>query len=248
MPNYIFVCGSGHSGTTLMLAIIDSHPEIAAVPIESGVFHRIKDDDELRAAVAKWPKRFRLPPTPYIAEKTPIHSLHLGRIFALFPDAKALVMVRDGRDAALSSAKRLGDFPRAVRQWKTLNSAWLPFRDDPRVLAVKYEKLVADPETVLRGLCQWLDLPFEPTMLKHHVQERRWWSGEIRPADPTAPLTGENHLINRNWQINQPIFNAVGRWRSDMTAEQQALFCQIAGDLMTELGYDVSSCPVSGQH
>ena len=41
-PDYIFVCGAGHSGTTLMLALVDTHKEVTSVPIETGVFVRLR--------------------------------------------------------------------------------------------------------------------------------------------------------------------------------------------------------------
>jgi hypothetical protein len=235
---YIFVGGAGHSGTTLMLALVDTHKEVTSVPVETGVFVRIKDDAALKQAVESWPKKYKLNESArYIAEKTPSHCCHLGRIFKLFPNSRIIMMVRDGRDAAVSELKRLGNFEAAVHSWRIHNNSALRFYSDPRVHVVKYEELVGDLEKTLRGVCKFLDLEFEPAMLNHHQVERRWWDKDIRQPDPNAPLVGDNHKINRNWQINQPIFNASGRWRDAMTDEQKTSFKAMAGPLLVELGY-----------
>ena len=53
------------------------------------------------------------------------------------------MMVRDGRDVAVSEVKRLGNFEAAVHSWRIHNNSALRFYSDPRVHVVKYEELVA---------------------------------------------------------------------------------------------------------
>jgi hypothetical protein len=235
---YIFVCGAGHSGTTLMLALVDTHEDVTAVPVETGVFIRIKDDATLEEAVASWPKKYNLNGSArYIAEKTPSHCCHIERILSFFPKSRIILMVRDGRDAAISEVKRLANFEIAVHSWWLHNNSALRFYGNSRVHVLKYEDLVGDLEKSLRSVCKFLDLDFDPALLNHSQVERRWLDQGIRQPDPNAPLIGTNHKINRNWQINQPIFNASGRWRQDMTDEQKTAFKAIAGPLLIELGY-----------
>jgi hypothetical protein len=235
---YVFVCGGGHSGTTLMLAILDTHRSITAVPVETGIFHRIENDAEVLNALGTWRDKYKLDPSArYIAEKTPVHCRYIPRIFSLLPQARIILMIRDGRDAALSGSKRLGDFITAVKSWQSSNKSSLPFHQDSRVHIVKYERLVTETESSLREICEFLQIDFDPALLNHHVVERRWWDKDVRKADETLPLVGSNHKINRNWQINQPIFDASGRWQSQMTTEQKATFKRIAGKLLVSLGY-----------
>ncbi len=237
MAKHLFVCGPAHSGTTLMLAILDSHPAIAAVPKETGVF-KSGTDDEVMDRIQGWPSRWSLDPNAtYIVEKSPRHVLVLERIFRLFPEARVIIMERDGRDVAVSQAKRLETFRSSVNLWRNLTKAGLPFRSDPRVAVVRYETLIADTELTLRKVCTFLGILFDPAMLAHHSTRRLWWDTEIREADASLPLKDANHKRNRNWQINQPIFNGSGRWSKEMTPRQKRVFKEMAGDLLISLGY-----------
>lgn len=235
----IFVCGGGHSGTTLMLAILDSHPLISSLPNESGVFVKGYSDEEIISIVSAWRKRYRLH-KEIIAEKTPSHVKRIEKIFNLFPDAKVIIMVRDGRDAACSESYRLGSFEAAVKAWKGSVVHTLAHCNDSRVMLVKYEELVTEKSKICLDICNFIGIPWADVMLRHNERERKWWDTAVRPADLTKPLTGQNHKTNRNWQINQPIYDARGRWRKDMTQEQKVMFNSIAGSLLIKLGYVIN--------
>jgi len=232
----IFVCGGGHSGTTLMLAILDSHPLISSVPNESGVFVKGYSDEEILSVVKAWRKRYNLK-KEIIAEKTPSHVKRIVKIFNIFPNAKVIIMVRDGRDAACSESYRLDSFAAAVKAWKGSSVHALAHCNDPRVKLVKYEELITEQTKICVDICNFIGIPWSDLMLRHNESERKWWDTEVRPADLNKPLTGQNHKTNRNWQINQPIFDARGRWKKDMTQEQRAMFNSIAGSLLIKLGY-----------
>jgi hypothetical protein len=105
----------------------------------------------------------------YFGEKTPEHTGHLSRIRQLFPEAKILVLYRDGRDVALS----LTQVP-----WMSANLyvnflVWLYYywvvcqaKDGgwPNLYFARYEDIVADPEKQLGGILQFLGLPYEPAV------------------------------------------------------------------------------------
>jgi hypothetical protein len=222
-----------------MLALLDSHAEIVAVPHETGVFLKDDTDENVLTRVDGWRAKYQLSEAAYIVEKTPRHAVAIGRILRLYPSSKIVFMLRDGRDAALSGAARLkGDFAAATKSWRNLTKQGLRYEGDDRVLFVRYENLVSDPEATLRTLCAGLALEFDPAMLSHHETERRWWDSEVQQADITQPLTGQNHKTNRNWQINQPIKSETGRWRQNLTDEQKAQFKELAGDLLVRVGYE----------
>lgn len=234
----VFVCGASHSGTTLMLALLDSHPDIAGIPLEEVLFKNHPKEETIRQRVSEWPARFALDPSArLIAEKTPGYVLSLDRLLALFPEASIIVMLRDGRDAALSAAARVGDFRKAARRWRRAVEAAESVRGDDRIRVSRYEDLVADAESVLHRLCDFLGIPFDRAMLSHDRSPRLWWDTGIREADPRARLVGQNHLRNRNWQINQPIYDGSGRWRREMTEEQKAIFKAEAGAALIATGY-----------
>jgi len=236
---HILVCGAPHSGTTLMLAVLDSHSRIAGIPKETGILHRKRraSDDEVLRLIGRWPEKYGLPEhMTYVAEKTPVHCKYLDRALRLLPDARILVMLRDGRDASSSAAERLGDFRLAVREWKAHNEAALAHAGHERVKFVYYEALVREPRETMAGVCEFLGIELEERMLEHDRAERRWYDSEVRPA-VGQPVSGAQHKTHRNWQINQPLYDGSGKWDSVMTEQQKATFKNTAGRLLIQLGY-----------
>lgn len=238
-PKYLFICGNGHSGTSLLHAMLDSHSQITSIGPETGVFgDAARTEEDIRKEIASWPEKYNLDlSAEYIAEKTPDHILSLNLIFSIFPDARIIVMIRDGRDTAISLSKRLENYPQSVRFWRRSIARGMAYENNPRVLFVRYEVLVAETETELRRLCQFLSLAYEPAMLEYQKRQRTWYSSAVRRVPKEVPLTGKNHRIHRNWQINQPLFDGSGRWQREMTDEQKCIFKEVAGDVLIRLGY-----------
>ncbi len=127
-------------------------------------------------------------------DKSPIHLHWIDEILAVAPDARFVHVLRDGRDVVASFHRLcLRDPERWVPQVLGRGSAHLVLTaggrgrvldavvdrwngDVGRSLAhlgtpghtvVVYEYLVSDPEGVLRDLCTWLGIPFDPAMLRH---------------------------------------------------------------------------------
>lgn len=78
-----------------------------------------------------------------LVEKTPKHILSLELIFEHFPSSKVVLIYRDGRDVALSLARRFKyslDNPSAMcaaaTRWVRDNRAAKPHLTDPRVVTV----------------------------------------------------------------------------------------------------------------
>src|SRR4029450_6951764 len=98
----------------------------------------------------------------------------------VFPDARYVHLVRDGRDAALSffEMRRRPRFNVArPRGLASFASHWRlevegarqrGSRLAPRYPELRYEDLVREPETELRRICDFLELEFEPAMLAYH--------------------------------------------------------------------------------
>ena len=118
---------------------------------------------------------------PRWGDKTPMYMRHLGLIEELFPDAQYVHLIRDGRDAALAFldmpsgvVTKTWAHPRSAAgfacEWRTeVRRAQALGRkvDKTRYLEVRYEELVADTEGVIRSICDFAALPFEPAMLEY---------------------------------------------------------------------------------
>lgn len=234
----IFIVGCGHSGTSLLLAMLGSHSNIHAIPFESGLFFDWKNQRPLiRAAARRIMRAFdsmavRERKLRWV-EKTPKHIMCLQQIFAVRPDAKVILMIRDGRDVAASIQDRFGDFELGIRRWMEDNRAGKEFWSHPNVHLLKYEDLIDSPEATAIEVLTFLDEPFEKEVLDYHLSPRKFYSDNLtKPPD----AFGANHEQYRNWQINQPLFDGRGRWKR-LTPEQQQILLGHAGQMLAEFGY-----------
>ena len=175
---------------------------------------------------------------PRWGDKTPMYMRHLGLVERLFPDAQYVHLIRDGRDAALAFL----DMPEGVvtRTWAHPRSAagfaceWRTEVRRARELGrrvgasryheVRYEDLVADTEAVVRSICAFADLPFEPAMLE--------FAGAV-------DVSAKPH----HQRLLQPPTRGVRNWRMQMAEADARAFERIAGELLADLGYPLVDPP-----
>ncbi len=178
---------------------------------------------------------------PRWGDKTPMHMRHLRLLERLFPDALYIHLVRDGRDAALSFLS----VPRGIMtegwghphddagfacQWRTevVAARRLGTRTGPgRYLEIRYEELVRDPEDVLQRICSFAGLPWEPAMLEY--------AGAV-------DVSAKPH----QQALARPPTPGLRDWRESMSDENVAAFERVAGDLLAELGYEVTNASPPG--
>ncbi|MDX6644595.1 MAG: hypothetical protein QOK40_322 [Miltoncostaeaceae bacterium] len=179
-------------------------------------------------------------------DKSPGHSLRPDAISALLPEARIVHIIRDGRDVALSvrplwfaAGTEIVDL---ARHWRlTVEGCRDAGRRCRHYTEVRYERLVVDPESELRRVAEVLELSFDPAMLRSHEGARRRL-GEVttwlRP-DGSVLISKEERLHNHRLTSTPPDATRIGRWRSEMSAEERAAFAGEAGALLAELGYEV---------
>ena len=178
---------------------------------------------------------------PRWGDKTPMYMRHLSLLDELFPDARYVHLIRDGRDAALSFLQmpegtytRTWAHPTTPAEFACL---WRKEVTDARALGrrvgtaryheVRYEALVADPDATVRAICAFADAPFEPAML------------DYAGAVDVSSKPHQQRLLT-------PPTTGVRSWRDDMSAQDVAGFEEVAGDLLSELGYEVRSAGTAG--
>jgi hypothetical protein len=171
---------------------------------------------------------------PRWGDKTPMYMQNLRLLERLFPDARFVHLIRDGRDAALSFLA----MPRGIVtetwmhprtpaefacQWRTEVAAArrLGRRTGTRYLEVRYEELVADVEQALRRICDFAGLEYEPGMVDY--------AGNV-------DVSAKPH----QQRLMEPPTKGVRDWRAQMSPEDVAAFEHVAGDLLRELGYETS--------
>lgn len=138
-------------------------------------------------------------------------------------DMRFILLVRDGRAVTASRMRRDGfSMKRCAEVWRTEHlkriAAQFTARRAPRRI-VHYEDLATDPEKVLRGLCDWLGLDFEPAMLEFRENRHNVGGNPMRFRKTERSVTLDE------------------RWRDELGAEDLATFERIAGRLNRSLGY-----------
>jgi hypothetical protein len=181
---------------------------------------------------------------PRWGNKTPIYLLHMRAIAGLLPEAHFIHVIRDGRDVALS----IGDLwfgPRSIDDtahwWRArVEEGWCQAAGLAHYVEVRYEDLIVDPEGVLRRLCRFLDLPWSPVLLEYHERAASRLAEldqAIATPDGLRIITAPERQAIFASTTREPDPRKCGRWRTEMSAADQATFERIAGDTLSVLGY-----------
>lgn len=225
-----FICGCGHSGTTLLATLLATHDDVYLPFEETNIFFKWTPLAWLR--YRKLEKNAERAGKHTLIEKTPRHVRRVDRIRRMVPGARFVMPVRDGRDVVASLGKRLGDPRAGLDRWISDNSLVLAERGRPDVLIYRYEDLVQDPRGVVAGICAFLQLPFNEDLLRFHEKASGEWGSRAAVAQ-----NGE-HVALRNRQVRQPIYDGRGRWRTELGAEELAELTKGRGRaLMEAFGY-----------
>ena len=257
----IFIGGAGRSGTTLMRVMLDAHPRICCGPewkmmptiaelfqtftnylrpVMSNYGNTTADvQGHFRVFIQGMMENFlRAEGKPRWAEKTPNNVRWMVSLGEIFPEARFIHMVRDGRDVACSlvtkywpdpaTGKKIDqvqDMTGAARYWRDVVMAARRQAEDPslagRVLEVRYETLVTDTAATMRQVLAFVGEEWDDAVLSHHTKDR---TGELVEASTLQILE----------PVNQ---TALARWQQDMTPDDKAVFKAEAGALSTALGY-----------
>jgi hypothetical protein len=169
---------------------------------------------------------------PRWGDKTPHYVNHVDHLLELWPRARFVVLVRDGRDVAIS-LRKMPFGPNnawAAAPWwaRGIRAGEEAQRAHPdAVLTVRYEDLARDPRAVVPRICEFLGLDYSDEMLALEKADR---SKIVRDQTSWFPTLFDG--INTT---------AVGRWKREMSARDQRVFAAQAGAELARHGYDVAS-------
>ena len=74
---------------------------------------------------------------------------------------------------------------------------------------------------------------FEESMGSYHETSRYFFVPRI---EKPPNVFGQNHVLYRNWQMNQPLFDGRGRWLR-LTKDEKQLIKDKAGEMLIKYGY-----------
>jgi len=232
----VFIVGCGHSGTTLMTAILNSHPKLYAINYETSLFSYINSRKKIYKTIEEFYNDVQNNGANHMIEKTPRHLHQISRILHYYPRARVISMVRDGRDVACSIKKRTGSFSEGAKRWEEDNKELIKHLDDERVLLVKYEDIIEDFECAIRKVIEFLNEEYIEELKNHHKKGYNYLN--IKDKKKPEDAFGDNHNTYRAWQVNQPVYDARNRWRKEMTLSERERFIEQANDLLVYFGYE----------
>jgi sulfotransferase family protein len=154
-----------------------------------------------------------------------------------FPEAKFLEIVRDPRAVCASRNDRPPYYPWLFmcRQWRKLVALAWEYQQPAheladRVLLLRYEDLVDDPEGHARRLCDFLEIDFAASML-----------------DPAGFTDGSGQAWSQNTRYGDGArsFDStpLQRWRKVLSEDQVALIDALCAPEMALHGYQPDACP-----
>jgi hypothetical protein len=242
MPKAVFVLGCPHSGTTITTRLLAAHPDLMhAELVESHAF--MKPTEQLVSALGGWDSRCRGEGKSGWVEKSVGHSFLVPRMLHHRPDAVFVIVMRDGRDVTASIKARsyaYRDFRELARLWLYMNRELMFHQGRHGFHVLRYEHLVRHPEAALEQMCHAIGVSFDASMLDFHRKEISW-NGYCGATFTTAVGGHDDHHKLRHWQINQPLFDGRGRWRSELTEGEKNMLKLIAGREIQEWGYATNS-------
>jgi FkbH-like protein len=184
-----------------------------------------------------------------LVDKTPSYALDLEilrRAESGFENARYVHLVRHpcGMIRSFEEAKldqiffryehNFGRRKLAELVWQVCNQNILAFLKNippERKCRISFENLVAQPESVIKQLCNFLHLSFHPDMLEPYKD---------KSSRMTDGIHKESKMLGdvKFHQHNRISAQVAGRWKEILAEE---LLCEASRDLMRDLGYEQTS-------
>lgn len=179
-----------------------------------------------------------------VGDKTPRYVRYVPTLHRLWPRAKFVHIIRDGRDVYLSAVawKSGGELRRRFvplhEDSVSITATWWDWlvrsgREASAALGpdlyheVRYESLVADPAGECAKLCDFLGIPYDDAMTRFHEGRE----------DPKPGRSAKNAWLR--------VTPGLRNWEKEMSADEVRRFEAAAGDLLDDLGY-VRAAPRPG--
>ncbi|MEA3352070.1 MAG: sulfotransferase [Chloroflexota bacterium] len=302
----IFICGYPKSGTTLLLALLDHHPELLVFPEETRFFKNIinhpdrqntdyvltqtsvknlglgkfrmtsgardysdinfstyktcletlwRDSDGdgrslLESILHCYGRATGQLGKKYWIEKTPFTEIHLNKANRLWPDFKALYMIRDPRDnycshsdlrhrrhlarknkyahtdeetreKHLSPPLEMEDF---VAYWLDSIAHWRRFaaRNESQCLLIRYGGLVQNPRQELGRICDFLEICWDDVLLRPTRNGSLWGGNSMHGTQFTGIST-----------------SSLGRYSQHLTKNEICFLEGLLGKTMRRYGWAI---------
>lgn len=174
-----------------------------------------------------------------VCEQTPRNIFYARRLLKLYPNARIIHIVRDPR-AVLASQKnrwkmkhlgashlpsqeifrnRINYHPVTISNlWVAANREALALENESRFRLVRFEDLVAEPESTAHSLCQFAGLGFEPGML----DLPQWGSSNLSHSSDKRGISSD----------------VMDQWKNVLTAAEIDICQRLTQSMMGRFSYE----------
>lgn len=193
----VFIVGMPRSGTSLIEQILSCHSKVHAqgetpdvrkitegIPYYPDGVRNLTQENLNRMARAYLARLSEMAPSATrVTDKLPGNYLYLGLISQLIQGARIVNCQRDPRDVCLSNyfiefnsdngySYNLESLALVCRDYQGLMAHWQQVLSIP-ILDVRYEDLIADPQTWVAKILDFCGLEWEDACLDFHASERQ---------------------------------------------------------------------------
>jgi len=173
----IFVTGFARGGTSWLRSCIAFHPQVDSIPREMVVFRDSTTREQVESAVAEAVEANGLSNARFV-NKAPANAPFAGKACRMFPEAKFVFIIRDPRDVFVSHKRGTKDWMRGsnsevdgcMQKIRTYYEGYLGAADCRNLLLVRYEDLHQRFEPTMASVFEFLELPFDETLLNECYQ------------------------------------------------------------------------------
>lgn len=161
-------------------------------------------------------------------DKSPMNTDYFNYILPVFPDAKYIALIRDGRDVAASIAVKnaTADVAFAAHKWnhsiRVMEKVKKAVAAD-HFLLVRYEDLVQKPKEIVDQVLQFLNIESEDLVGKQlDYTKKMGAAGQLKAFE----------------NIARPISDrSIGKWQSNLPEDWQDPLMKKIGPNMRKYGY-----------
>ena len=127
--------------------------------------------EELRAFALSLYRKASRDQGRYFLDKTPRYYFIADDLFRLFPEGKFIFLWRDPLAVVASIVETWGRGKWNLERWRHDLFDGVPAlvaayeRHGGSAVALRFEDLVSDPEASLRGVSEYLDIPYDPSII-----------------------------------------------------------------------------------
>ncbi|MCI5050082.1 MAG: sulfotransferase [Rickettsiales bacterium] len=176
----------------------------------------------------------------FIGDKTPNNDSYLVPLSNLFPNAKFIHIIRDGRDVLVSYTKHMNrtyddEEYNYENSAEFISKAWsarikigkaFQQQNPGQLHEVRYEDLLTRPHAELKKMYQFLGVTATDEQINEAVE-----------ATSFEALSGGRKSGEEN--VNSFFRKGVsGDWKDELSLEALRIFNENAGDLIKDLGYE----------